>query len=123
MVSERQHKTALWSAVVLFFIGIVCYAAASVKTPDEPIRVMFRNVAGHILFDHKVHTDDYGIACEDCHHNLTDKNGDEEIWRCNTCHKPDSEDIPKSMNAYHQCIDCHEDMGAGPVACDECHMM
>ena len=38
--------------IVLLFVGVISYAAFPAKTPDEPIRLMYKTVAGKVLFDH-----------------------------------------------------------------------
>lgn len=121
MTSKNEQMLAFVLAAVLLIIGVVCYAAFPVKTPEEPVRLMFKSTAGSILFDHKTHTSDagYGIACDDCHHEEQD-----ESMACGgeDCHGPDSD--PKRGDAFHtNCKGCHEDSGAGPVECAACHVM
>lgn len=77
------------------------------------------------------------------HHRLLED--DPEAWSCKVCHElAEGETVPgacvdchdpdeiegrakimkyqKSADAIHdQCIGCHEDYSAGPVACGECH--
>jgi len=118
MTSKNEQMLAFVLAAVLLIIGVVCYAAFPVKTPEEPVRLMFKTTAGSILFDHKTHTSDagYAIACDDCHHE-----GDEPT-ACGECHEADS-DVKRSDAFHKQCKDCHEDSGAGPVECSACHVM
>ncbi len=123
MEVKTERIVAYGLAIVFFLVGIVCYAAFPVKTPEEPIRIMFKSTAGNILFDHKVHASEsgYGIGCTDCHHALEDEG--ETPTACGECHEVDSEDPVKRSDAFHtQCQGCHEDEGAGPVDCSACHV-
>ena len=144
MDSNKEMRIAYGLAMVLFFIGVVSYAAFSDNAPEEPIRMMYQTSAGKVLFQHKIHTvpAGYGASCYDCHHHPED---DEEAVRscgdchgmeeglaevmatCTECH--DEEEIEdtemvKRSDAFHsQCIDCHKEFEKGPVACSECHVM
>ncbi len=118
MTSRNEQVLAYALAAILLVVGVVCYAAFPAKTPEEPVRLMFKTTAGKVLFDHKTHSADagYGVACDDCHHE-----GDEPV-ACSECHEPDSE--VKRSDAFHsQCKGCHEESGAGPLECSECHVM
>ncbi|MBW2020403.1 MAG: cytochrome c3 family protein [Deltaproteobacteria bacterium] len=118
MTSKNEQALAFALAAILLVVGVVCYAAFPPKTPEEPVRVMFKSTAGSIFFDHKTHTADtgYAIACDDCHHE-----GDEPV-ACSECHEADS-DVKRSDAFHGQCKGCHEDSGAGPVKCAACHVM
>lgn len=131
-------------AIVLLCVGVLCYAAAPPPSPDPPVRVMFKGVGGKVLFDHKAHAADsgYGLACYDCHHH---PDSDESaLQACGSCHKPptedgsspqacmechEAEDIEDSQpvrrsEAFHtQCIECHENFGAGATECSACHFL
>ena len=104
---------------IMFVVGFVCYSALSQEPPEEPVRIMFKTTAGKVLFDHKTHAEDYGVACDDCHHEEQ-----EGTSSCSGeyCHGPESD--PTRADALHSnCKDCHEDGGAGPVECAACHVM
>ncbi|MDY0221190.1 MAG: cytochrome c3 family protein [Desulfobacterium sp.] len=119
MTSKRNLKIALLLAGILLITGIICYAAFPPPSPEEPVRLMFQNAAGKVLFTHEAHLADYGLDCLDCHHNIED----DEIYNCGECHgKTGDEYMPSRTDAFHsQCIGCHEDAGAGPVECNSCH--
>ena len=70
MTPKRELQIAYSLIIVFLFVGVISYAAFPAKTPDEPIRLMYKTVAGKVLFDHKTHLSDsgYGLACQDCHH-------------------------------------------------------
>jgi len=52
--------------IVLLITGIVCYASFTSPVPDNPVRLMFQNKAGKVLFTHLSHTDNYSLECLDC---------------------------------------------------------
>ncbi len=131
MASKKELRMAYGLAIVLFVVGVISYAAFPAKTPDPPLRLMLKNIAGQVLFDHKTHTADsgYGISCRDCHHNLEE--GETQAPSCTLeCHEVVSEDpdIPNRLDAFHlQCINCHKQFEAGPQdgpeECTACHVM
>ena len=128
MFSKRELKVAYGLVICLLVVGIICYAAFSAKPPDEPIRLMFEVTAGKVLFDHKTHTSDlgYGFSCRDCHHELEEEDDGMDAQPCGECHDPDEgdEEVPKRGDSFHlQCIGCHEEFEAGPLECEECHVM
>ena len=125
MKSNKELQIAYGLAIILLVVGILSYTAFSAKAPEQPVRLMFKCVAGKILFDHKTHTVEsgYGISCSDCHHNLEE--GETNPQACGECHEPESqdEDVLSRADAFHtQCIDCHKEV-AGPEECGLCHVM
>ena len=144
MTSKKELQLAYGLVIVLFVVGVLSYAAFSAKTPDQPVRLMFKSVAGKVLFDHKTHTDDsgYGISCQDCHHHPEEDEtdfracgechslppeGETLAMSCADCHEPDEiegTEMIKKGDAFHsQCIDCHKANEAGPEECASCHVM
>jgi len=96
------------------------------------------------VFTHKKHTEEYKIACGECHHDkdakpLTLKAGD-AVQKCSECHnvmekdKANPKDIKALENAMHgNCIECHKKAnikagdpkglkGNAPVSCNNCHI-
>lgn len=142
MTPKKQLQLAYGMAIVLFVVGIISYVAFPAKSPEQPIRMMFKCTAGKVMFDHKTHTDSsgYGIACSDCHHHPADDTG---LRACGDCHsKEESAEVPKACMECHgpdevgdqipmvrsdsfhkQCVGCHKEGGAGPVECSSCHVM
>jgi len=121
MTSRNEQVLAYALAAILLVVGVVCYAAFPAKAPEEPVRLMFKTTAGKVLFDHKTHSADagYGVACDDCHH---EEQEGSKSCSGEDCHGPDSE--PKRSEALHtNCKGCHEESGAGPLECSECHVM
>ncbi len=132
MVSMKDLKNAYIMAIVLFVVGVLCYAAFPAKSPETPVRLMMTSAAGNILFSHKIHTadDGYALSCTDCHH---DSEEGDDVEACGECHEqePDEDDPSAAMkrsDAFHtQCIGCHDDIGAGPPSgsegCYQCHVL
>jgi hypothetical protein len=122
MELKKETAIAYVFSAVLLIVGVVCYAAFPMKTPEEPIRILLKGTGGNVLFDHKEHTseDGYGLDCTDCHHMWEDDGTKPEA--CGECHEVDGEDPMKRSDAFHmQCIDCHEDDGTAPATCQGCH--
>ncbi|MCG8470723.1 MAG: cytochrome c family protein [Desulfobacterales bacterium] len=120
MRPENERKLAVGLGLVLLGVATLCYTALSPAAPDEPVRLLFDGSAGDVLFTHQTHAQDYDLECASCHHNLED--GD-EIYNCGECHDEggDAEDYPTTDAMHAQCIGCHDEMGAGPAECAECH--
>jgi hypothetical protein len=122
--NKKGTKLASSLAVILLVTGVIAYAAFPMKTQDQPVRLMLRNIGGNVLFDHKKHTseDGYGIKCKDCHHNMGDEGS--KATACGECHTPSGEDALRRADAFHQqCKGCHEEDGMGPLECSGCHML
>ncbi|MBW1779947.1 MAG: cytochrome c3 family protein [Deltaproteobacteria bacterium] len=123
MESKNERMIAYSLTAILLVVGVICYAAFAKETPQQPMRIMFKNTGGNVLFDHKEHLSEsgYGIDCSDCHHDI--ENEGDKPAACSECHTPDGEEAPKRSDAFHnQCKNCHSD-GGGPVNCSECHAM
>ncbi|HDZ90401.1 MAG: cytochrome c3 family protein [Deltaproteobacteria bacterium] len=123
MEVKTERTIAYCLAAVLLVVGVICYTALAKKAPEQPLRIMFKNTGGKVLFDHKEHLSEagYGFECADCHHTMEDP--EEKPESCGECHTEDGEDGPKRSDAFHQqCKSCHEE-GGGPVKCEECHAM
>jgi len=151
MTPKKELQVATWLVIILLVVGVIGYAADPIKAPEEPVRIMFKVVAGNVLFDHKIHTSEtgYGLACFDCHHHPEDPEDEKEAYRaCGDCHQvpPEGETFPqtcsechelediedievtKRSDAFHsQCEECHKDGGIGPAKdedrCTWCHFM
>lgn len=126
MDRKKETYLAYALAAILLVVGVVSYAAYPTKAPEEPIRIVFKNIAGNVLFGHKEHTSDegYGLKCTECHHEI-EKEG-EKPSRCGECHEAEEGEGmgPLRSDAFHkQCQGCHEDQGMGPVNCSACHVL
>ena len=125
---KRERIVAYCIAIILFLVGVVCYAAFPNKKPEQPIRIMFENTAGGVLLDMKEHNsvEGYEIECMECHHEIEDNTSTPEPCGADDCHGAEvsEEDAPKRVDAFHiQCIECHEDEGTAPALCETCHFM
>jgi Class III cytochrome C family len=147
MTPKRELQIAYGLIIVLFFVGVISYAAFPPKTPEQPIRMMYKSVAGKALFDHKTHYAEsgYGLACNECHHHPEEpEEGETANVSCGNCHQtlekgqkyPEScldcheaedleeSEIAKKSDAIHsQCIGCHKEAGSGPEECNSCHAL
>ena len=144
MFSKKELKLVYGVAVCLLVIGVISYAAFPLKAPEEPLRVMYTLTAGNVVFNHKMHTADYGygLSCFDCHHHPVDD--DSSLMACSACHTPPAEgeavnetcldchdeseiegtEVVTQADAYHlQCKGCHQDFEAGPTECAGCHAL
>ena len=148
MTSKKELKLAYGLAIILLIVGVISYAAFPAKAPEEPVRIMYKIVAGKVLFDHKTHTAEsgYGLSCNDCHHHPEDEDeslracgdchqipaeGEAAPEACNDCHEPDEiedSEFTKRADAFHsQCEKCHKESDIGPIddneRCSWCHFM
>ncbi len=144
MNQKKELQLAYGLAIILLFVGVICYTAFSAKIPEEPLRIMYKGAAGKVLFDHKTHAQEsgYGIICSDCHHHPED---DESSAKdCNACHIKSDKKMPlpdlcidchdsdeiadvemknHTDSLHEQCIGCHEKSEQGPSDCSKCHAM
>ena len=144
MTPKKELQLAYGLIIILFLVGVISYAAFPAKSPDQPIRIMYKGVAGKVLFDHKTHASEvgYGLSCSDCHHHPEDE--ETSLRACGDCHQflaegqvPESctechdadevedTEIIKKTDAFHsQCEECHQESGAGPEEnrCSWCHV-
>ncbi len=77
------------------------------------------------IFNHKTHSEDYGLECAQCHHDY-EQGKPGGLEPCGDCHLRETGDasILKRMDAFHQqCMGCHDDMGVSPGKsdCAGCH--
>lgn len=124
MKRKDELRLAYSLAVILMLIGVAAYAALPLRPPEEPVRIVFQNKAGKVIFDHKEHTSPmgYGYRCIDCHHDIA--SDDERPDACGACHMPEDEYILDRADAFHEsCIGCHDFGGLGPVECLDCHIV
>lgn len=132
MTPKRELQIAYGLIIVLFFVGVISFAAFPAKTPDEPIRLMYKTVAGKVLFDHKTHSADsgYALACLECHHHPEEPDDPEEVLlKCDYCHQT----LEKGKNWPESCLDCHDEdeledsemakkSDAFHSRCESCHL-
>lgn len=76
-------------------------------------------------FDHTMHSEDVGVSCNGCHHDLA--NGNDQLPQaCGSCHVDGATGYStiSRTDAFHaQCIGCHSAFDVTPqqVDCDGCH--
>ena len=82
------------------------------------------------VFEHDAHNSQAGVYdCSVCHHVYEDGEKVQGAMsvnkECSDCHGVEStqDNSMPLMKAYHeQCISCHQEEDAGPLACGECHV-
>jgi hypothetical protein len=87
-----------------------------------------------VKLSHKKHSEEYGIACDSCHHLYQEgtnvwEEGD-SAQKCAACHDPveDQGNVMKLQSAFHKnCRDCHKEMSqegrnAPYKKCTDCHV-
>jgi len=130
-------------ALVVIFIGLLfltvgVLTASDVETPDDLIienEGYKADKKGGVKLNHKKHTDEYKVGCDDCHHEYE---GDKNVWKegdpvkkCSECHDPLKKEgeVKKLQNAFHKnCKTCHKTLvseGKSESApfkkCTKCH--
>ena len=134
---------------VLFAFALVNaqQQAADTITMNSP--VYGKHTKTSVKFSHKKHAEDYGVACNECHHLFE---GGKNVWKegdavqkCQECHKeakapPPKKGAPKisakeMIKTYHysaiheNCVACHKELKKKdrqkyakiPVTCANCH--
>lgn len=118
------RKPFVLFAVLVLAVNIVLIKAnmrlgydieAKIKQPPQ-IHVFQTkyNEGTQIVFNHRVHEEDYGLECIECHH----------VESCRHCHKKEiiNVEVEESKVALHKnCLNCHMGMDVGPQECNECH--
>ncbi len=139
MTPEKELTLAFRIAGILAIVGFLSYAAVSAETPEEPVRKMYKCIAGKVLFTHQMHESQsgYGVSCTDCHHH--NEKGDTKFRACGDCHfREDIKSVPEICRSCHEpgeahhdndevaeltCNDCHKKIEGEslPTACTDCH--
>lgn len=118
--TQRKAMAKKCIAIATIVAALVLYFIPAMSQDD----VMDLGAAYEVLerpacqFTHLAHEEYADGDCEACHHT-----GD--YMPCADCHDTvsGSDDMPMLMDAFHkQCKACHEEKGAGPLACGECHV-
>ena len=127
MFSRKELNWVYAVTVILLVLAVVSYAALPDRSPKQPLRIAFQNVAGKVVFDHARHRSEagHGLACGECHHTLAPDEYD-QAGSCTECHaveEGDDQMLKRSDALHQQCIGCHREYGGGPVDCAQCHMM
>lgn len=103
-----------------------CHNAENFKKYLEPETITFETDGGPVVFNHFGHADpdEYGLDCENCHHDYTKENKKKFPMNCRRCHyNTKYEKICENEDTHVRCIgkncvDCHSD---GAEDCSICH--
>jgi hypothetical protein len=129
------------SAAVVLFVVPLLLSLGVISAADMPEEILLRSegyethIRGPVNFSHQIHAEDYGIECNECHHEFQDgenvwKEG-EPVKKCAACHNPSESqgNVKKLRIAFHKnCKGCHQNLareGASKEApyrkCTDCH--
>ena len=87
---------------LLIAVLLVAFAAAPALAANAPATVTLQAKNGNVTFNHKAHS---------------------ERTDCKTCHtsgEPGKMELNKD-SAHKLCKGCHQEKGAGPTKCGDCH--
>lgn len=101
--------------ISLVTAALVVVSAAGYLVPEKqhklPVRILFDNSGGKVIFTHLAHHRDYQIPCEDCHHE-----GGEHVAHsplpCGSCHPVafNQDYVRDHVNSFPDksfCVKCH----------------
>lgn len=113
MRSKSKLFPVLAATIVLLAVAIVGYVRSG-QTQPMPVRILFENNGGKVIFSHLVHHRDYGIECSRCHHDkaqpiVTPEDG---ALACGSCHPNDFDKnfVDNHMDSFPNesyCVRCH----------------
>lgn len=100
--------------ILIITVLLLGLAATGYMVPAQkqkvPVRILFKNSGGKVIFKHLRHHQDYGIPCDKCHHER--KTANNEPLPCGSCH-PESFDkdfVRNHINSFPDntyCVKCH----------------
>jgi predicted CXXCH cytochrome family protein len=113
MRSKSKIFPVIAATIVLLAVAIVGYVRSG-KSQPMPVRILFENNGGKVIFSHLVHHRDYGIECSRCHHDkaqpiVTPEDG---ALACGSCHPNhfDKNFVDNHMDSFPNesyCVRCH----------------
>jgi hypothetical protein len=123
--------------VLVIFAGVVFLTIGALQATEVPgvIKIFDESFKVHkkgpVTFSHKKHSQEYKVACTECHHKYRDgynvwKEGD-PVKKCSACHDPEKKQgsADKLNFAFHKnCRGCHKELKGkqGPWKnCNDCH--
>ena len=128
-----------WILVMMIICAALLSASGLLTAADFPDNIVIdgktykRDIKGPVNFNHAGHAGEYGVKCEECHHNYVDgkntwQSGD-EVLKCAVCHDAEKTEgnVKRLMMAYHNnCQKCHEarikeGKPAPNKKCETCH--
>ncbi len=120
---------AITAVCISLFGSMAAFSQEDIRTVADSAFDVRRIMRPPVRFLHDGHNEKAQIGdCNVCHHEYDEKgqktDNSTEGTECSECHKPESpENTLPLIRAYHlQCKGCHEQSGAGPVMCGECHV-
>jgi len=145
-----MHRCCSFLVLLSGLLGVVilyltsCTGAAHI--PPDKAMITLMPKFGPVRFSHLRHSSELNIACQDCHHAITDTDTG-EIQGCHACHQAEgyrvaavrpidkqqqaSQNDPKPASAkqvlHGLCMGCHarragQNMPSGPSdSCRDCH--
>lgn len=133
-----RFKRKLATSIITFAAAALFATAGLITAADLPVEITIENegyrkdIRGPVPFHHQNHADDYGIACNECHHEYQDGKNiwqeGMEVKKCIDCHDPQKKqgNADRLDIAFHKnCRDCHRDIGdeekAPSRTCAGCH--
>lgn len=130
MIMDKRLLTLLSVATA----GFLFFAVGTLTADDMPEEIQIasegykRKIYTPVKFTHLIHVEDYGVECDECHHDYKDG---ENVWeegdpvkKCVVCHNPKKKqgNVHRLVFAYHfNCKKCHRENESGPRECAECH--
>ncbi len=137
---QQRYVPILVVFVLSILVAGIGYLAPAEEAEKEPVRILLENEGGKVVFDHKVHAENYNIECVTCHHEMA-VGGDieqakAEILSCGSCHGIDynEEYIASHTSLFtndFQCATCHHyqfeiqdwghDFHSEMLDCTSCH--
>lgn len=107
-MSKRYFPIAVLTGI-LAAVALFGYMTPT-QSEATPVRILLDNAGGKVVFNHAVHTKDYGAACETCHHETAA--GDQEPLSCGQCHGANVTDawVKEHKTTFTkdlQCVTCH----------------
>ena len=142
----RGGKSILCVLVAVLFVFAATIAViAADKGPEKATiksPLFTKPTKAPVEFTHKMHNEDYKVACESCHHVYKDgknvwKEGD-AVQKCDACHTeatiegekklpPDQQKLNLKLAYHNNCQGCHQKLKKdkpdtkAPVTCTGCH--
>jgi Class III cytochrome C family. len=113
MRSKSKTLPIFLAAALLLGVAVFGYVKAA-DSPKMPVRILFKNNGGKVIFSHLVHHRDYQIDCAQCHHDRKSATvePDGEALACGSCH-------PNEFN--EDFVTTHIDSFPDETYCVRCH--
>lgn len=110
---NKNPKPVILAALLLLVGAAVGYVRSD-RTHPIPVRILFANNGGKVIFSHLVHHRDYQIDCSQCHHDRvgTQLTETDTVLACGSCHPAtfDQEFADNHMDSFPDnsyCVRCH----------------